>query len=71
MIHLAATDENVYRLGTQFLQGFYTVLDFDGNNIMIGSTSDNFSIIGPESLIYQEPEEDEPEENDDNKSKSD
>jgi hypothetical protein len=51
-ISLAASNENVYRLGTQFLKNFYTVLDFENNQIMLGSKSKHAEIYGDESLLY-------------------
>lgn len=55
-ISLAASNEGVYRLGTQFLKSFYTVLDFDGKQIMLGSKSKHALITGDESLLYKEPQ---------------
>ena len=55
-IALAASNEGVYRLGTQFLKNFYTVLDFDGKQIMLGSKSKHALITGDESLLYKEPQ---------------
>jgi len=55
-ISLAKSNENEYRFGTQFLKNFYTVLDFDANQIMIGSKSRHAEIYGDESLLYKEPE---------------
>lgn len=79
-ISLAASNENVYRLGTQFLKNFYTVLDFDGKQIMLGSKSKHADVFGDESLIYQEPQpepipdpepEPQPEQPDDDEHKDD
>ena len=55
-ISLAKTFENEYRFGTQFLKNFYTVLDFDANQIMLGSKSKHADIFGDDSLLYKEPE---------------
>jgi hypothetical protein len=49
-------DSNTYRFGTQFLKNFYTVLDYDTNQIMLGSKSRHAEIYGDESLLYKEPE---------------
>jgi len=55
-ISLAKSHENEYRFGMQFLKNFYTVLDYDTNQIMLGSKGKHVEIYGDESLLYKEPE---------------
>lgn len=47
-----------YRLGTQFLKNFYTVLDYDNKQVMIGSKGSHSTISGDESLLWQAPKPD-------------
>lgn len=67
-ISLAKSNEDQYRFGNQFIKTFYTVLDYDNNQIMLGSKSKHADINGDESLLYKEPEpipDPEPEKHDD------
>ena len=48
----------MYRLGTNFLKNFYTVLDFDNNKIMLGSKKDHCRVLGDESMLYKDERKD-------------
>jgi len=47
-----------YRLGTQFMKNFYTVLDYDNKKIMLGAKGTHATISGDESLVWQPPKPD-------------
>lgn len=57
-IGLSGIDDhtNIYRLGTQFLKNFYTVLDFDKNEIMLGAKGVDATIQGDEASLYKPPQ---------------
>ena len=55
-IGVGKSEDNFYRLGVQFLKNFYTVLDFEKDEIMIGAKGRHSAIVGDESLLYKEPE---------------